>query len=123
MMIISFAWTTPAFVARQKTCTRRDWNDRYAKQFVPGRLAQAWSQQPRYRGRRIGTIELLSLTQERYCDAPGSDWKAEGFDYLQTLGATVHGCEPLDLWNEWAERRDTCWVVRFEIVGICEAVI
>jgi len=74
MPIISFAWTTPAFVARQKTCTRRDWNDRYAKQFVPGRMAQAWDQQPRYGGRRIGTIELLSMTRERYCDAPPGDW-------------------------------------------------
>jgi len=108
MPIISFAWTTPAFVARQKTCTRRDWNDRYAKQFVPGRMAQAWDQQPRYGGRRIGTIELLSMTRERYCDAPPGDWWEEGFAFLQAAGARVNGYQPFDLWTEWARRQDSC---------------
>jgi len=118
MKIISFAWTTPAFKARRKSCTRRDWNDRYAAQFHPGDLCQAWDKSPRYGGKCIGTIRIGSVVKERYCDAPSHDWIAEGFDYLTEIGATCNLMEPRDLWDQWLDDGRQCWVARFEIVDV-----
>lgn len=121
MQIISFAWTTPAFRARRKGCTRRDWTDDYAARFKPGMVCQAWDKTPRCRGaKKIGTIRILSKTKEPYCDVPDSDWEAEGFAYLEEAGVMCNGSTPGDLFALWRLRPNTwiCWVVRFEILTV-----
>ena len=119
MKIISFAWTTPAIKARRKSCTRRDWADDYAARFKPGDLCQAWDKTPRCTGaKRIGTVRIISVTKERYCDAPAVDWYNEGFQCLTELCATCNGAQPIHLWHAWHSNRETCWVARFEIVDV-----
>lgn len=46
MKIISFGWTIEALLDGQKTCTRRNWNEKYALSFHAGDLIQAWKELP-----------------------------------------------------------------------------
>ena len=115
MKIISFAWTTPAIEVKLKTCTRRDWDDIYASRFNKGDLLAGYDRNPRFKGSQITTIRLTEKPyKERYCDAPLGDWFAEGFDYLQSIGAKVHGVDPSELWENWITDVTQCYVVRFE---------
>lgn len=119
MMIISFAWTTPAIVALQKRCTRRDWNDDYAARFHAGSVLAGYDRNPRFKGKQICVVKLTQKPyRERYCDVPDSDWQAEGFEYLTSIGARVHGFTPRELWDQWKADPAVCYVVRFEIVRL-----
>lgn len=57
MRAISFAWTTPAFKARQKTVTRREWSDGYARSFKAGEVVEALA---RMAWPRKGRVLLLA---------------------------------------------------------------
>lgn len=122
MKIISFAWTTPALLAGQKTVTRREWQPKYAGRFHEGDLIAAWNRQPRFRGgQHVATIRLTQDPYiERINDIPDADWLGEGFAYLESVGATVNGGTPRELFDWWRnpENRDSVYVVRFELVSI-----
>ncbi len=120
MRIISFAWTTPALLARRKTCTRRKWLRSTAERFQAGELVQAYDKQARFGGKRVGIIRLTAAPYlESTTKAPESDWEAEGFAYLESIGALVDGLEPRKLWQSWRELEPAeLWVVRFEVVEI-----
>lgn len=116
-MIISFAWTTPAMEARRKFCTRRFWDDRYARRFFAGQVHDAYDRQPRYRGKPICKIRLTETPyKEQLCLIPEEDWKREGFAYLQSIGAKVGKVTPVEIWNQWKDSKEEVWVVRFEYV-------
>lgn len=120
-MVISFAWTTPALVAGQKTCTRRDWDPRYATRFRSGQLVQAYDRQPRYRGKPVAIIRLTAdpvLQNTR--DIPEEDYKREGFEFLQAAGIKVDGLLPQALWVAWRIKPRDMWVVRFEVVKLLQ---
>ena len=121
MRIISFAWTTPALLARRKTCTRRQWLHSTAERFQSSELVQAYDKQPRFKGKKVGIIRLTEMPYlESTAKAPDSDWEAEGFAYLESIGATVNGLEPRQLWRNWRELEpEELWVVRFEVVEVC----
>jgi len=116
---ISFAWTTRALVAGAKTCTRRDWQDSWARQFHARDRVAAYDRQPRYGGQQVAVIEL---TQDPYREstreAPESDWEAEGFAYLESVGSKVDGMDPAVLWRAWHVYPQVLWVVRFELVRV-----
>lgn len=122
MKEISFAWTTPALLAGRKTVTRRDWKWSWARSFEAGELVAATDKQRRFGGRQVATIRL---TQKPYrqntARAPDSDWEAEGFACLESIGATVGGQDPWTIWQGW-RRFDPreMWVVRFELVEVLE---
>jgi hypothetical protein len=121
MRIISFAETTPALLAGEKTVTRRDWTRAYAKGFKAGDLVQAWNKSPRSgsarkKARCVAVIRIVSITRERYSDAPIGDWEAEGFDYLSRHNITISGAQPAHIWRSWATCDVSCWVVRFQVV-------
>lgn len=84
LMIISFGWTTSAFLAGDKTCTRRQWSPRHMaawqKAYDQGRLIHdAWDKNPRCRGQRIGQIRLACRPYyERLADMHPDDLAAEG---------------------------------------------
>lgn len=122
MRSISFAWTTPAVIARRKTVTRRAWTERYARSIHAGDELVAWNKQPRFAGaRRIGIVRVTAdPTFESTRDAPDSDFDAEGFSYLQTAlpGWTVDGLAPKALWRAWRLSPRDLWVVRFELVEL-----
>lgn len=115
MRILSFAWTTPALISGHKTCTRRDWSERYARTFHKGDYVRAYDRSPRNGGKPVAIIRLT-------CDPlyvsslPPADWYHEGFNYLAKIGATVNGLSPVDLWINWTLRPRKVWVVRFELV-------
>ena len=115
MRIISFAWTTPALLAGRKTCTRRDWMADYAQRFTVGELVAAYDRSPRAGGKQVAVIRLTAdpiLSNE----LPAKDWAAEGFDYLEEIGAKVNGNTPLQLWDAWFKTKPYQWIVRFEVV-------
>ena len=116
-MIISFAWTTPALLASRKECTRRQWSDAYAAKFNPGQIVQAWSRQPRFGGKHVADIRILSVTKESTADMPDGDWVAEGFESLSRLGIKVGKSTPIEIWSFWKECPQMLWVVRFELVS------
>lgn len=59
-MIISFAWTTPAVVMREKCVTRRDWAAKTIQQFehaaMTVALVEAWDKSPRFGGKCFGKV-------------------------------------------------------------------
>lgn len=132
-MILSFAETTPALLAGAKTVTRREWADSHARKFTVGMPVQAWDKTPRVKGaKRVGTVKITqSPFQQWSCQAPESDWDAEGFQYLTDNGLTLFkGQTPRQVWNLWTanhmgegdepEPHKYCallWVVRFEWMG------
>lgn len=57
-MYISFAWTTPALLARAKSATRRMWAPSHAAKFRAGQIVDAYDRSPRLGGRRVATIRI-----------------------------------------------------------------
>jgi len=119
MKIISFAWTMPALKAKRKKVTRRNWNDKYARQFKAGEKVLAYDKNPRMGGKQIG---IILLTQDPYQESteymPDSDYEAEGLAYLEEQGLLIRGMSPLTFWKAWKAAKETLWVIRFEL--ICE---
>lgn len=117
MKFISFAWTTPALLAGHKTCTRREWSERWAQQFRADDRVSAYDRQPRFGGRQVAVIELIEHPYRQSTgEAPDSDWEAEGFAYLESIGAKVDGMPPKVLWRAWKLHPRMMWVVRFRLV-------
>ena len=123
--IISFSWTSPALVARAKSCTRRDWNERYALSFREGELVQAWDRSPRVKGSR--QIAWIRLTQdpswEHMSSMPDSDYEAEGFKYFSEH-PNLRGRNGVPLASSlpgflaWRIGGGSMWVVRFKLEEI-----
>lgn len=119
MKIISFSWTTPAVKARQKSVTRREWDDAFARRFSGGELCQAYDKSPRAGGKPFGLVRILVRPYlEPSNEIPGDDWKKEGFEYLTAIGARVNGRTPADIWRQWTLAPVMLYVVRFDIVRI-----
>ena len=60
-MIISFAWTTTALLDGRKTVTRREWSDGHAAKFKPCDLVDAWDKSPRFKGKKVAVIRIVSI--------------------------------------------------------------
>ena len=121
MKIISFAWTTPAFLAGRKTRTRRDWSDDYAKRFHVGDVCQAWDHVPRVKGaKRVGTLRITGLKKEDLREMPDEDFEKEGFAYLEETGFKIWDMDAREAFGEWKLNADIqdeptmMWVVDFE---------
>ena len=118
MKIISFAQTTPALLAGRKTCTRRQWNPRYAALFHAGDLVQAYDKNPRNGGKPVTIIQLI---QAPYLDTHllTTDWEAEGFAYMEEHRLTLfNGKTPRQVWEHWREAEALVgyYVVRFKLM-------
>lgn len=119
MKIISFAWTSDALLAGEKTCTRRDWKEAWARLFREGDDIQAYTLSPLYGGKRIAIIRLTCHPyQERTGQAPGADFEAEGLLWMERNDLLIRGQSPTYFWDRWRERNELVWVVRFELVSI-----
>jgi len=125
--ILSFAWTTPAFVTGYKTVTRRNWKGRYADTFKSGEILQAWNKSPRCGDDafRVGDIVLTEdVLLQRTADAPEADFAGEGFAFLQKIGHTLAldggpHLTPADLWLQWKDDpHGMLYVVRFQVLGL-----
>lgn len=122
--IISFAETTPALLAGEKTVTRREWQPQYAARWKAGDEALAYSKNPRAGGKPVARIRLTAAPRlESTATIPPEDWEREGFRYLEGRNLTLFGgMEPADVWNDWLGRPRDLWVVRFEVIEVFEEV-
>lgn len=116
-MIISFAWTTDAFLAGRKTRTRREWFDDYAKRFHVGDIVQAWDHVPRVRGaKRIGFLKILAMKKENISMMLDEDYEKEGFAYAEEHGQKIFGMEAKSSFENWQIQHRIYWVIDFEKV-------
>lgn len=114
MMVISFAWTTDAFLANRKIKTRREWNDQYAKKFHVYDCCRAYDRQPRFGGRQIGMIQVRSLAYEDISTMPNEDYEKEGFLYMEEQGLKIWGKEPHQAFEDWRNEGGYYWVLGFK---------
>jgi hypothetical protein len=115
MLIIAFTWTTAAFNAGAKTCTRRDWDDRYASRFTAGMILQGWDRGPRNGGRTQGLIKLIVKPyKENTADMPEEDYENEGLGWMERQGLLIQGVSPRVFWESWKKAAEAVYVVRFK---------
>jgi hypothetical protein len=126
-VIISFAYTTPALLARSKSVTRREWDAGYAARFHKGDVVQAWDKSPRFGGCHVAdTLLTADPTVEPIITMPASDYEAEGFAWLRLHPGTVDtkrfgGFTWADF-ETWRHSGGDVWVVRFELVKVHETL-
>lgn len=121
MRYISFAWMTPALLARRKTCTRRVWSDQFRAQFHIGDQVRAFDRQPRFGGKAVALVRLIREPYlEHIGDMPDSDYEAEGFAYLnehlEKVNIKRYGTFTRAAFDHWRKRGGYYYVVRFELV-------
>lgn len=123
MRYISFGWTTPAILDKKKTCTRRDWDEGYARKFKAGELVAAYDRTPRVGGHQIAVLRLTRAPYYEWAwDMPDSDWEAEGFEYLASIGAKCNGFTPAQLWAQTRAHPEHLWVIRFEVLELTKRI-
>lgn len=116
MSYISFAWTTPALLAGQKTVTRRAWTAKHAAQFHAGDVVDVWDKSPRNGGKKIARIELTRDPYlERTTQMTLDSYRREGLLWLNSRGYAV----PEDLsFERWRDRDELVYVVEFELLDV-----
>ena len=120
-MIISFAWTTDAFIAHRKTCTRRSWNDYYAARFRKGQIHDAWDRSPRFFGHKVGQFRLTQTPfQQNTSLMTEIDYEIEGLKWMEEQGLAIRKMHPRKFFEEWKAADETVWVVKFEPISIDE---
>ncbi len=117
MKIISFAWTTPAVVARRKTQTRRQWSDSYAKMFKANDICQGYDKGPRVGGQ---LISLVRLTRDPWIqntsEMGDDDFQYEGFEYMEEQRILFRGQPVREFFKEWKAAAEDLYVVDFSYV-------
>lgn len=120
-MIISYAWTTDALLARRKTCTRRDWSKEYAARFRAGTGHMAYTRQARFGGKHIGDVLIRQVPYpERTRDIPDDDFEAEGFAFMEEKGLLIQKITPRQFFEDWRGSNQVLFVVRFDLVFKCD---
>mgnify|MGYP001617316838 CR=1 FL=1 len=127
--IISFGWTWPAVVAKEKCVTRRDWNDKYALSFEPGEICHAWDFSPRSgHGKWIADIKIKDVYFQNTSYLKDNDYVKEGFLFLDDHKLLIPQVKGSPLLNyigdydpchkfflDWKEENKDVWVVEFEV--------
>jgi uncharacterized protein YqfB (UPF0267 family) len=120
-VIVSFAHTTGALLAGEKTMTRRDWKPEHAARFKAGMLIDAWDRSPRVgrgKARKVATIRVTRDAYQQMSDALNVvDYRREGFAWM-----SKHGLDEvvLAILRDWQQVRPRMlWVVEFELVERC----
>jgi len=133
-MIQSESRTWPAFVAREKSVTRRNWKDRTAAWYKAGRVFDAYDNAPFRGGVLIGRARVTrDAYRENLLDCPDEDYIAEGFSYLSLYPELIPKQARAETWcagqcsrdafNRWRFSAAIVWVVRFEIVAIEDSAV
>jgi hypothetical protein len=132
-MIISFAWTSRAVLARfpdgrpAKTKTRRDWNIDYAAQFPANSIHKAYDKNPRVHGRHIADVRILKDPyQQRTGFMTEHDYEDEGLLWMEENGVMVPARNenrhkypeqsPREFFEDWRSRNQLLYVVEFEVI-------
>ena len=87
MRALSFGWTWPPFVAREKTVTRRTWKPRhlegFQRAFRDGETIQAIDKGFHAGGKRIGTLKLTQKPDWELMETmPDEDYTREGLSLI-----------------------------------------
>ena len=115
-MIISFAWTAKAIEWRVKTETRRFWKDKYAAQFKPLSIHDAYDKSPRAGGKPLCKIRILKvfkqplseMSDDSFCAEGGTDeWKNKQ-EFIEMMLKQGKG--------------DTPWVIEFEYLSVLDPI-
>jgi len=78
-MIVSFAWTTEAFLDGTKTVTRRFWDANYARRFKLGMAVDAYDRSPRAHGKKVGQLVITRAPYlQELRDMPDDHFEREG---------------------------------------------
>jgi len=115
--IISFAWTTPAIVARKKTRTRREWSQPYAAKFRENSICQAYDKGPRVGGKLVHLIRIMRdpwIQNTR--DLSEDDYILEGFKYMDEQGILFRGMTCAHFFDQWIDAAEDLYVVDFDYV-------
>ena len=85
--------------------------------FREGTQIQARDGSPRFQGRQVAVISLVrDAYLERTSQAPDSDYRAEGLEWLEQQGIKIRGMEPREFWDEWKAADELVYVVRFRVI-------
>jgi hypothetical protein len=107
---------------REKTRTRRRWDDKYAHRLIAGiprgKIHDAYDRNPRFGGKKIGTFIIVSMKKEHMSTMPDEDYETEGFKFMEEDGIKIWGKEPRQAFEDWKKTDETLWVVDFEIKSI-----
>lgn len=119
MLIISFAWTTAALLTGAKTCTRRNWTERYAQLFKAGMVVQGWDRLPRAGGQKVAEVRMIAEPYPEWTgQMPERDYKAEGLEWMEKQGLRIRGLHPREFWEQWKAADELVSVVRFQLVKV-----
>ena len=114
MKIISFAWTVEPLVRGQKTCTRRNWSDDYARRFKNNDYVQAFDREPREGGQCVATIQLTCDPYKEFLmDMTDEEEKAEGGVWGSAKAFIEAYCRGADAIFDYE-----LWVIRFKLVKV-----
>lgn len=114
-MIISFAWTTQAFLAQRKFCTRRNWSLPYAGKFHQFDQIDAWDKLPRAHGKKVGRILLTESPFRQWTSLmTAEDYEIEGLAWMEIQGLLIRGMQPLEFFENWKKANELVWVIRFD---------
>jgi hypothetical protein len=118
MKIISMACVWPAFVARAKGVTRRQWAHEYAARWHAGDKAAVWDRSPRFKGNRIGVLELTAApVWEPIAAMPDEDYEAEGIGYMVRAGVPIPAGHIIDF-EGWRNSGAWYYTIRFDILEV-----
>jgi hypothetical protein len=106
-VIISFAWTTPALLAGAKTVTRRNWLAAHGSRFHAGDLVDAWDRSPRANGKKVATIRIKEVVEERGVWMESNEIFREGVMWCKRHGIAVPDRQPS--WDEWWSAFKIAW--------------
>ena len=119
MRIISFSWTLPALRARRKTCTRRSWDDAYARSWRAGEYSAAYDRGARVGGHQVGIVRLVIKPYVEHTRSMNEDdYEAEGLRWMEQQGLLIKGQKPREFFDAWREADERVYVVRFEIISL-----
>lgn len=114
---MSFAYTLAPFLSGEKSRTRREWMEKYAKSFRKGDMVTALNKNWMYGGKRIAIIQLTADPfVQNTSEMTDEDYILEGFAYLEKNGLLFRGKEPRKAFDAWKAEKKDIWVVDFKII-------
>lgn len=136
MLNISMGWVHPAFTAREKGATRRNWKQVHAEKFVRAfqnaSPVEVLNKDRRAGGKQIGIIQLTQKPKiQNTIFMPDTDYEAEGFKFLhhnQHLIPNKHlipKASPFKTFSweefiEWKMSAQDLWIIRFKILELTQ---
>ena len=112
------AMVWPAFVARRKRVTRRQWTSDYAESIRAAERMQVWDRSPRFGGQKIGELQvIIAPYRQPIAEMPDQDYEAEGLYFLDDHPGLVPAHYQIDF-RRWRRSGGVYWVVPFEITSV-----